>query len=56
MGPAQPKAQEMTAEGTRYGVRPTVTSEQAGDNTEYESAAMRPEKRAAKNAADFPQT
>ena len=43
------QAQQVTAEGTRYGVRPTVTAAQPDD------AVPPPEKRAAKNAEKFPQ-
>jgi uncharacterized protein (TIGR00730 family) len=53
--PPTEKAQEVTAEGTRYGVRPTVTSAQVGDGMAYDEGPAPEEKRATENAEDFPQ-
>jgi hypothetical protein len=56
--------QQVTAEGTRYGIRPTVTPVQNFDNDTYDGGSgeddqpapsKSQEKRAAKNADDFPQ-
>ena len=56
--------QQVTAEGTRYGVRPTVTTVQNFDNDTYDGGSGEDDhpqssqsqaKRAAKNADDFPQ-
>jgi uncharacterized protein (TIGR00730 family) len=51
-------AQQVTAEGTRYGVRPTVTPAQAFDNDTYDGGSGdddHPNRRAAQNSDDFPQ-
>src|SRR5207253_708362 len=45
--------QQITAEGTRYGVRPIVTPRQVDNGT---ADAVHPEIRATQNAHDFPQT
>lgn len=45
------QGQQMTAEGTRYGVQPKVTAVEAFDDEVGDET----EKRAAKNAEDFPQ-
>jgi len=56
VGAPTSQAKQITAEGTRYGVRPTITTAQAGDNTAYEDGGQEPtEKRAAQNADEFPQ-
>jgi uncharacterized protein (TIGR00730 family) len=49
--------QQLTAEGTRYGVRPTVTPIQSFDNDTYDggSAGDDTPRRAAQNADSFPQ-
>jgi len=53
--------QQVTAEGTRYGVRPTVTTVQNFDNDTYDGGSGEddhpdsPARRAARNADDFPQ-
>jgi uncharacterized protein (TIGR00730 family) len=52
--PTNDKAQEMTAEGTRYGIRPKFTTAQVGDNAAYEGSEPE-ERKAAENAEDFPQ-
>jgi len=45
--------QQITAEGTRYGVHPTVTPRQVDNGAPH---TEHPEIRAVKNADDFPQT
>jgi hypothetical protein len=59
--PTAPEEQRITAEGTRYGVRPTITVHDF-DNDTYDGGAggddplPEEERRASDNAADYPQT
>ena len=55
--PTAPEEQKITAEGTRYGVRPTLTFHDF-DNDTYDGGSGeddRPDSNAARNAEDFPQ-
>jgi uncharacterized protein (TIGR00730 family) len=51
------QSQQVTAEGTRYGVRPTVTNMPNFDNDTYDGGSGGDDapRQAAKNAEDFPQ-
>jgi hypothetical protein len=53
--PATDKSQEVTAEGTRYGVRPKVTGAQVGEPPVSQGRRATEEQKAAENAEDFPQ-
>jgi hypothetical protein len=49
------QSQQVSAEGTRYGIRPTTTSAQVGDGTAYDGPIEPQTQRAVKNAETFPQ-